>query len=107
MFEFLVYLKSKFINMSTEIQCIPIWERFSPKRENDPFMNLVKIKIEDEKASAETISINQSLLGLYVNGLIEVRMEDSTAPPFIRLTHDGGHIIYAEMAATYMAIAEA
>jgi hypothetical protein len=84
-----------------------IWEHFSLSRKNDPFLLMSRRAMIAEGATPETIAINKSLLSLYVNGMIEVCMKDEFAQPLIRLSEDGGHIIYAEMTATFMPIAEA
>ncbi len=80
------------------------WLSYDKTYLDDPFIQYMSLKFRSNLKYSE-LALNESLLHLYMDGMVEVRM-NGEAEPLIRLTNDGGLIMVAQMTATFGPVAE-
>jgi hypothetical protein len=86
-----------------------MWFRFKEiPEEEDPFLIEANDILTNPGAyTREFIEMNQSVISLYLDGLVEVCYDDNEKGPLIRLTTDGGNIMLAQTLGSLSPIAEA
>lgn len=81
------------------------WMIYDKTYLEDPFIRHMSMKFKSNLKHSE-LALQESLLHLYMDGMVEVRM-NGEAEPAVRLTDDGGNIMVAQLTATFGTIAEA